>query len=93
MPDDDLRFAQDLGLVRMTTEGGLEVSNPIYREIIVRSLSSTAQASLPRISPTWLTPDGRLDELRLLEAFLAFWKQHGEAASRSEMRSRQGAGR
>jgi hypothetical protein len=78
MPDDDLRFAVDLGLVRMTAEGGLDVANPIYREIIVRSLSFTAQASLPQIPTTWLTPDGRLDEQRLLEAFLAFWKQHGE---------------
>jgi hypothetical protein len=38
VPDDDLRFAQDLGLVRMTDTGGLDVANPIYREIIVRSL-------------------------------------------------------
>jgi len=78
MPDDDLRFAQDIGLVRMTAEGGLEVANPIYREIIVRSLAATAQASLPQIPTTWLTSDGRLDEERLLETFLAFWKQHGE---------------
>ena len=78
MPDDDLRFAQDIGLVRMTPEGGLDVANPIYREIIVRSLAATAQASLPQIPTTWLTPDGHLDEPRLLETFLAFWKQHGE---------------
>jgi hypothetical protein len=78
MPDDDLRFAIDLGLVRMTAEGGLDVANPIYREIIVRTLSFTAQASLPQMPTTWLTPEGRLDEPRLLETFLAFWKQHGE---------------
>jgi hypothetical protein len=75
---DDLQFAQDLGLLRMTGEGGLDVANPIYREIIVRSLASAAQASLPQIAATWLTADGRLDEARLLEAFVAFWKQHGE---------------
>jgi hypothetical protein len=78
VPDDDLRFAQDLGLVRMTADGGLDVANPIYREIIVRSLSSSPRASLPQIPATWLTPAGRLDEQRLLAAFLAFWKQHGE---------------
>jgi hypothetical protein len=78
VPDDDLRFAQDLGLVRMTATGGLDVANPIYREIIVRSLSYGPQASLPQIATTWLTPEGRLDEKRLLETFLAFWKQHGE---------------
>jgi hypothetical protein len=30
------------------------------------------------IQPTWLKPDGKLDVSRLLEAFLAFWKQHGQ---------------
>jgi hypothetical protein len=34
VPDDDLRFVQDLGLVRLSPEGGLEVSNPIYCEVI-----------------------------------------------------------
>jgi hypothetical protein len=34
VPDDDLRFVQDLGLVRLSPEGGLEVSTPIYREVI-----------------------------------------------------------
>lgn len=35
---DDLRFALDLGLVRETDDGRIEIANPIYREIIVRSL-------------------------------------------------------
>jgi len=32
--EDELRFVQDLGLVRMPQGGGLEIANPIYREII-----------------------------------------------------------
>jgi hypothetical protein len=79
LPTDDIRFATDLGLVRMTAEGGLDVANPIYREIIVRALSLPTRASLPQIAPTWLKPDGRLDPARLLDAFLAFWRSHGEA--------------
>jgi hypothetical protein len=78
VPPDDVRFALDLGLVRMSEEGGLEIANPIYREIVVRTLAFTPQASLPKIPATWLTPDGRLDEGKLLEAFLSFWRQHGE---------------
>ena len=78
VPDDDRRFATDLGLVRLSAEGGLEVANPIYREVIVRVLASGPRDSLPQIATTWLTPEGRLDEERLLETFLAFWKQHGE---------------
>jgi len=78
VPEDDLRFIQDLGLVRMGATGGLEVANPIYREIIPRALASTAMASLPAIPATWLRADGRLDTARLMDAFLAFWRQHGQ---------------
>jgi hypothetical protein len=78
VPDDDLRYVQDLGLVRAEGGAGLVIANPIYREVIPRSLASVAIASLPRIEPTWLTAGGDLDEARLLAAFLAFWRQHGE---------------
>jgi hypothetical protein len=75
---DDIRLATDLGLLRQSTMGGLEVANPIYREIIVRELAASTRAALPAIAPTWLTPEGRLDPPRLLAAFVAFWRQHGE---------------
>ncbi len=71
-------FAVDIGLVRLTAEGGLDVANLIYREVIALKLASGTRASLPQIPATWLTPEGRLDTGRLLDAFLAFWKQHGE---------------
>ena len=76
--EDDRRFAVDLGLLRRGTQGTLEVANPIYREIIVRSLASGTRDTLPSIQPSWLRPDGRLDTERLRDAFLAFWRQHGE---------------
>ncbi|XXT48703.1 hypothetical protein WMF23_45825 [Sorangium sp. So ce542] len=38
VPEDDRRFAVDLGLVRRAAEGGLVIANPIYREIVVRQL-------------------------------------------------------
>ncbi len=46
--------------------------------MIVRALASGPRDSLPAIKPTWLDPSGRLDAAKLLEAFLAFWRQHGE---------------
>jgi hypothetical protein len=76
--DDDRRFVLDLGLLRRSPLGGLEVANPIYREIIVRTLSSGPSDSLPKIPTSWLTPDGQLDEDALLRTFLEFWRQHGE---------------
>ncbi|WP_437338796.1 AAA family ATPase [Sorangium sp. So ce394] len=76
--NDDIRYVQDLGLVRMRESGGLEAANPIYREIIVQELTFGPLAALPQIEPTWLEPGGRMNVDRLLEAFVAFWRQHGE---------------
>jgi hypothetical protein len=78
LPPDDLRFVADLGLIRLTEAGGFDVANPIYREIIVRELAFPVRGALPQIQPTWLREDGRLDSARLCEAFLEFWRQHGE---------------
>jgi hypothetical protein len=81
--DDDRQYVVDLGLIRREGNGGLVIANPIYREFIPRALASAPQDSLPRISPTWLKPDGGLDSDRLLESFLLFWRQHGEPLIRS----------
>lgn len=83
VPADDRQFVVDLGLVQRDPAGGLEIANPIYREVIPRVLASGPQDSLPHIAPTWLTPENRLDMPRLLEAFLAFWRQHGEPLLRA----------
>ncbi len=83
IPRDDQRFLVDLGLVRWGPDGGLEVANPIYREVIVRELATVPRASLPQIRATWLDAEGRLVPDALCEAFLAFWRQHGEALKRS----------
>ena len=78
VPQDDIRFLVDLGLCRFDGAGGLVIANPIYREVLPRVLAYTTTASLPHISPTWLKPNGSLDADKLLEAFLAFWRQHGQ---------------
>ncbi len=80
---DDRRFVIDLGLVRRDPERGLVIANPIYQEIIPRVLAGGAADSLPFLRPTWLTAGGKLDPTRLLEAFLAFWRQHGQPLLRS----------
>lgn len=85
LPDDDLRYVVDLGLLRISPQGALQVANPFYEELIprtlTRSLSLSIAGHLP--TPTWLTPAGHLDPERLLEAFVAFWRQHGEPLLRS----------
>jgi hypothetical protein len=79
MPEDDMLFAIDLGLVRQSPAGTLEIANPIYAELIPRYLARRIQASMGAIHPIWLSSNGALDPDKLLEGFLAFWRQHGEA--------------
>lgn len=78
LPDEDRQFAVDLGLVCRSTSGGLVIANPIYQEVIPRVLTGATQDTLPMIAPTWLTDSGQLDPQELLQAFLAFWRQHGQ---------------
>lgn len=83
VPQEDIQFVLDLGLCRVDPAGGLVIANPIYREVLPRVLAFVPGASLPHIAPTWLTPTGALDPPKLLEAFLSFWRQHGEPLLRS----------
>ena len=81
--EDDRQYLVDLGLLRRDGAGGLVVANPIYREVLPRALASGPQDTLPQITPTWLNADGSLNPDRLLAAFLAFWRQHGQPLLRS----------
>ncbi len=81
--NDDRQYLVDLGLLRRDPAGGLVIANPIYREVLPRVLAQGPQDSLPIISPSWLTSEGKLDTAALLDAFLAFWLQHGEPLLKS----------
>ena len=83
VPPDDRQFLVDLGLVVRNPAGGLTIANPIYREVLPRVLASGPQDSLPLIQPSWLTPENALDTSKLLDAFLAFWRQHGQPLLKS----------
>jgi len=78
MPEDDVRFCLDLGLVRMSPTGGLTMANPIYAELVPKALAVVPRASLPMTQAVWRRPDGTLDEEKLLGAFEAFWRRHGQ---------------
>jgi hypothetical protein len=78
LPPDDLQYVLDLGLCSRDSGGGLQIANPIYREVLPKVLANNTLASLTFVQPTWLTATGQLDSDRLLTAFLEFWRQHGE---------------
>ncbi len=81
--EDDRQFLIDLGLLRRDPAGGLTIANPIYREVLPRVLAQGPQDGLPIIAPSWLNSQGQLASEKLLEAFLSFWRQHGEPLLKS----------
>jgi hypothetical protein len=74
---DDLEYVQDLGLVR--TRPQIEITNRIYREVIPRELTWTAQTGIAQPQPWYVRPDRRLDIPKLLAAFQQFFREHSDA--------------
>jgi hypothetical protein len=78
---DDYSYVRDLGLIR-DTRGGYEPANPIYAEVIVRTLNFNEQDSLldpryPYQMPRYLK-DGRIDMDYLMRDFQQFWRENSE---------------
>jgi hypothetical protein len=78
VPPDDIRYLLDLGLCKDGNGRGLEIANPIYKEVLPQALTYTTRASIGVIEPRWLNENGELLPAELLQAFLEFWRQHGE---------------
>jgi hypothetical protein len=79
--DDDYQYVLDLGLLR-DTEKQLIPANPIYGEVIIRTLSSQSQMEMEKQEglpqrPFYLK-NGKLDMKRLLSDFQQFWRENSE---------------
>ncbi|MDR0517021.1 MAG: AAA-like domain-containing protein [Fibromonadaceae bacterium] len=77
---DDFAYAKDLGLIR-TDRNKIEPANPVYAEVIVRTLSWNTQAEiterdLPYKMPRYFS-GGKIDMDYLLRDFQAFWRENG----------------
>ncbi len=83
VPPDDIRYLLDLGLCKDGNGRGLEIANPIYKEVLPRVLTYTTRASIGVIEPLWLNEKGELLPAELLQTFLDFWRQHGEPLLKS----------
>ena len=77
---EDLRYARDLGFT--AANGGLEIANPIYREVIPRLLAYAAEQKMRHDSAPYRRPDGGLDVPVLLEGFRDFFRENAEWWSR-----------
>lgn len=74
---DDIEYTLDLGLITRTSMG-LQISNPIYREVIPRELTWITQLNFEStIQPLWyIAQDGSLDMEKLLTAFQQFFREN-----------------
>ncbi len=77
LDSDDARYVLDLGLLRRDRKVW-EAANPIYREVIARTLSYTLQENLPpTLADRWVS-NGRLDMNGLLKGFQEFWRENAD---------------
>ena len=77
VPEDDLQYIRELGLVRYNDLGELTLANPIYADAMPRALAATIQMGMPAPGLGWLDDNGILDPVRLLTGFLLFWREYG----------------
>jgi hypothetical protein len=87
----DAQYAVDLGLLKVDTENGdpKRPANPIYSEIIARTLTEKLQEMMPEeLTGKWM--DGtRLDMNGLLKEFQKYWRKNRKSlAVENEIDSR-----
>jgi len=75
---EDVQYIIDLGLIRRSVGGKLEIANSMYREIIPRELTWGIQSGIHQETLWYVDPDGRLNMSRLLAAFQEFFREHSE---------------
>lgn len=76
IPEDDVQYVEDLGLIRRKPQ--IDIANPIYREVIPRALVHTTQDQITHQTAWYITPEGKLDLSKLINAFQQFFREHSE---------------
>jgi hypothetical protein len=78
---DDFQYVMDLGLISHV-QGELALANPIYTEVIARTLTYNMQQQLVEDKGTYPAPhymrDGRIDMDFLLRDFQQFWRENSD---------------
>jgi len=75
--NDDLLYVADLGLTTRPP-ASIRIANPIYAEVIPRTLSFVLQSNLSIEPEFYVMPDGRLDIAKLFSEFQQFYRRHSE---------------
>ena len=73
----DYQFVRDLGLIR-NDRGVIRIANPIYNEVISRTLNFDVQENLSvGLVNRWMDEES-IDVSGLLKGFQEFWREHSE---------------
>ena len=72
--NDDVSYVRDLGLI--APKPPVRISNPIYREVIVRVLAARAADVIDLERKSFVTASGMLDVNIIVQEFAVWWKRN-----------------
>lgn len=73
---DDVLYVTDLGLVKKDKQ--LRIANQLYKEVIPRELTFSAQLTISQEAQWYATQSGALNMEKLMAAFQDFFREHSE---------------
>ena len=71
---DDVSYVRDLGLI--AAKPPIRISNPMYREVIVRVLAARAADVIDLERKSFVTASGMLDVNTIVQEFAVWWKRN-----------------
>lgn len=80
--DDNVSYVRDLGLI--AADDPVRPANPIYWEVLYRTLSARAESEVRDDPRDYVRPGGTFDYPKFLDGFIRFWRESGEALSASK---------
>lgn len=79
LPNDDVLYAQDLGLIKVEKGKPRRIANGIYREVIPRELTWSTQNFLPQQPQWYQNEDTSINMEKLLIDFQQFFRENSDS--------------
>ena len=79
VPNDDVLYVQDMGLIKVEKGKPRRIANGIYREIIPRELTWSTQDALIQEPQWYQNADGSINMEKLLLDFQQFFRENSDA--------------
>lgn len=76
IPPDDIMYVTDLGLIKKDKK--LRIANRLYKEVIPRELTFSAQLTISQETEWYVGKSGKLDMEKLMKAYQEFFREHSE---------------